>query len=114
VSTLTQADVAEKMGVTKSRVSQVERGEVSTIEAVARYVQAIGGTIQVSAVPASRRLGVSLCSRWHRAPAAAAHLAHGCPATSQTVGRQVRDAARNIRLIDFPQAHAELADRDTS
>jgi hypothetical protein len=38
------------MGVTKSRVSQVERGEVSTIEVVARYVQAIGGQIQISAV----------------------------------------------------------------
>ncbi len=47
---LTQAQVAEKMGVTKSRVSQVERGEVSTIEAIARYVAAIGGTIQISAV----------------------------------------------------------------
>jgi len=47
---LTQVQVAEKMGVTKSRVSQVERGEVSTIEVVARYVQAIGGTIQISAV----------------------------------------------------------------
>jgi DNA-binding XRE family transcriptional regulator len=47
---LTQADVAERMNVTKSRVSQIERGEVSTIEAVARYVQAIGGQIQISAV----------------------------------------------------------------
>ena len=47
---LTQANVAERMGVTKSRVSQIERGEVSTIEAVARYVQAIGGHIQISAV----------------------------------------------------------------
>ena len=47
---LTQAEVAERMSVTKSRVSQVERGEVSTIEAVARYVQAIGGQIQISAV----------------------------------------------------------------
>ena len=47
---LTQAEVAERMGVTKSRVSQIERGEVSTIEAVARYVQAIGGQIQISAV----------------------------------------------------------------
>ena len=47
---LTQADVAERMGVTKSRVSQIERGEVSTIEAVARYVQAIGGQIQISAI----------------------------------------------------------------
>jgi len=47
---LTQAQAAERMGVTKSRVSQIERGEVSSIEAVARYVQAIGGTIQISAV----------------------------------------------------------------
>jgi DNA-binding XRE family transcriptional regulator len=47
---LTQAEVAERMGVTKSRVSQIERGEVSTIEAVARYVEAIGGHIQISAV----------------------------------------------------------------
>jgi hypothetical protein len=31
--------VAERMGVTKSRVSQIERGEVSTVEAIARYVQ---------------------------------------------------------------------------
>jgi DNA-binding XRE family transcriptional regulator len=47
---LTQAEVAERMDVTKSRISQIERGEVSTIEAVARYVHAIGGHIQVSAV----------------------------------------------------------------
>jgi DNA-binding XRE family transcriptional regulator len=47
---LTQSEVAERMGVTKSRVSQIERGEVSTIEAVARYVQALGGQIQISAV----------------------------------------------------------------
>src|SRR3984957_20713905 len=47
---LTQAQTAERMGVTKSRVSQIERGEVFTIDAVARYVQAIGGTIQISAV----------------------------------------------------------------
>ncbi|MBT2228435.1 helix-turn-helix domain-containing protein [Nonomuraea sp. NEAU-A123] len=47
---LTQSDVAERMGVTKSRVSQIERGEVSTIETIARYVQALGGQIQVSEV----------------------------------------------------------------
>ena len=40
---LTQADVAERMGVTKGRVSQIERGEVSTVDVIARYVQAIGG-----------------------------------------------------------------------
>lgn len=47
---LTQLEVAERMGVTKSRVSQIERGEVSTVEAIARYVQALGGHLQISAV----------------------------------------------------------------
>ena len=47
---LTQADVAEHMRVAKSRVAQIERGEVFTLETVARYVQAIGGRIQISAV----------------------------------------------------------------
>ena len=47
---LSQTDVADKMGVTKSRVSQIERGEVSTVDAIARYVQALGGQIQISAV----------------------------------------------------------------
>jgi DNA-binding XRE family transcriptional regulator len=47
---LSQTDVADRMGVTKSRVSQVERGEVSTVEVIARYVQALGGQIQISAV----------------------------------------------------------------
>ncbi len=44
------ARAAERMGVTKSRISQIERGEVSTIDAVARYVQSIGARIQISAV----------------------------------------------------------------
>jgi len=47
---LTQAEAAERMGVTRSRVFRIERGEVSSIEAVARCVMAIGGTIQISAV----------------------------------------------------------------
>lgn len=47
---LTQVEVAERMGVTKGRVSQIERGEVSTVEAIARYVQALGGHLQISAV----------------------------------------------------------------
>jgi hypothetical protein len=31
------------MGVSPGRVSQVERGELATIDAVARYVEALGG-----------------------------------------------------------------------
>ncbi|MFK4036145.1 helix-turn-helix domain-containing protein [Nonomuraea wenchangensis] len=47
---MSQLEVADLMGVTKSRVSQIERGEVSTVEAIARYVQALGGQLQISAV----------------------------------------------------------------
>jgi len=37
------------MGVTPGRVSQIERGELATIDAVARYVQALGGRLDLIA-----------------------------------------------------------------
>ena len=46
---LTQAQLAETMGVTLGRVYQIERGELSTIEAIARYVQALGGRLDLVA-----------------------------------------------------------------
>jgi DNA-binding XRE family transcriptional regulator len=46
---LTQADVARLMGVTKGRVSQIERGEVFTVEVVGRYVEAFGGELRLLA-----------------------------------------------------------------
>lgn len=46
---LTQEEVAEIMGVTKSRVSQIERGEVASIPVLARYVEAIGGRLNLTA-----------------------------------------------------------------
>lgn len=39
---LFQTDVTDKMGVTKSRVSQIERGEVFAVDAIGRYFQALG------------------------------------------------------------------------
>ncbi|KPM52976.1 transcriptional regulator [Frankia sp. CcI49] len=47
---ITQTEVAERMGISKSRVSQIESGEVSTIDVIARYVDALGGEIQITAV----------------------------------------------------------------
>jgi DNA-binding XRE family transcriptional regulator len=46
---LTQAQVASKMGVGKSRVSQIERGRVSTREVLDRYVEALGGRLSLVA-----------------------------------------------------------------
>jgi DNA-binding XRE family transcriptional regulator len=44
---LTQRDVAAAMGVSVGRVSQIERGEVSTVEVLERYAAAVGGQLRV-------------------------------------------------------------------
>ena len=46
---LTQAELAPAMGVTPGRVSQIERGGLATIDAVARYVEALGGRLDLIA-----------------------------------------------------------------
>ena len=46
----TQAQVAERMGVSPGRVSQIESGLVSGQEVIGRYVEALGGSLVVVAV----------------------------------------------------------------
>ena len=46
---LTQAQLAEEMGITPGRVSQIECGEVSTLDAIVRYVEALGGRLEIVA-----------------------------------------------------------------
>lgn len=43
----TQAGLAEIMGVSPGRVSQIEHGEVATVEALAAYVSALGGKLEL-------------------------------------------------------------------
>ncbi|TLF82727.1 helix-turn-helix domain-containing protein [Nocardia cyriacigeorgica] len=42
---LTQEQVAERMGVTKGRVSHIEQGEISGQEVLTRYAAALGGEL---------------------------------------------------------------------
>ncbi len=42
---LTQQQVADRMGVTKGRISQIERGKISGHDVVARYAGALGGRL---------------------------------------------------------------------
>ena len=42
---LTQQQVAERMGVTKGRVSQIEQGKISGQDLVVRYAAALGGRL---------------------------------------------------------------------
>ena len=42
---LTQQQVAERMGVTKGRVSQIEQGKISGQDVLARFAEALGGRL---------------------------------------------------------------------
>jgi DNA-binding XRE family transcriptional regulator len=41
----TQLQIAERMGVTKGRVSQIERGKIARQDIIARYAAALGGRL---------------------------------------------------------------------
>lgn len=42
---LTQQDIADRMGVTKGRVSQIEQGQISGQDVLARFARALGGRL---------------------------------------------------------------------
>lgn len=44
---LTQAQVAARMEVSIARISQIENGDLSTQDVLARYVTALGGTLKL-------------------------------------------------------------------
>lgn len=46
---MTQRQVASIMGVTVSRVSQIENGELAGIDVLDRYVRALGGDLRIVA-----------------------------------------------------------------
>ncbi|WP_280444487.1 helix-turn-helix domain-containing protein [Nocardia brasiliensis] len=45
---LTQQQIAARMGVTKGRISQIERGQIAGYELLARYAVALGGRLRQS------------------------------------------------------------------
>ena len=51
--------VAAATGVTPGRVSQIERGEVAAIDAIARYIEALGGRLDLVASFADHTLTVA-------------------------------------------------------
>jgi DNA-binding XRE family transcriptional regulator len=46
---LTQAELADALGVSQARVSKIEHGETSGIDVVRAYVAALGGSVDVVA-----------------------------------------------------------------
>lgn len=46
---LLQKDIAAVMGISVARVSQIEHGEHTSLDVIARYVQALGGRLDLVA-----------------------------------------------------------------
>ncbi|MGH2928316.1 MAG: helix-turn-helix domain-containing protein [Solirubrobacteraceae bacterium] len=47
---LTQAQLAERLGVTQENVSRIERAEDTQLSTIRRYVEALGGNLELHAV----------------------------------------------------------------
>jgi DNA-binding XRE family transcriptional regulator len=46
---VTQAELADALGVSQARISKIEHGEISGIDVVRAYVAALGGSIDIVA-----------------------------------------------------------------
>ncbi len=55
---LTQRQVADVMGVSTGRISQIEHGDLSGLDVLDRYVQALGGELGLVATFANEQLKV--------------------------------------------------------
>jgi transcriptional regulator with XRE-family HTH domain len=56
---MTQVEVADAMGVSQNRVSQIENGDVDamTVSSIRRYVEALGGRLSITMdLPEGRRV----------------------------------------------------------
>ena len=55
---LTQRQVADAMGVSTGRVSQIEHGDLSELDVLDRYIQALGGQLGLVATFGDEQLKV--------------------------------------------------------
>ena len=53
---LTQGELAERVEITQSQLSKLERREDHRISTLRRYVQALGGSLEICAVINGRRI----------------------------------------------------------
>lgn len=58
---LTQTDVAERLNVTQTRVSALERGDVgrASVDTLRRYVEALGGQLRVEVEVGADRIQIA-------------------------------------------------------
>lgn len=56
---LTQTELAQRVEVTQSQLSKLERRDDHRISTLRRYVEALGGTLEITAVVKGKRIRLS-------------------------------------------------------
>jgi len=56
---LTQVQVAERLGTTQENVSRIERAEDTQLSTIRRYIEALGGNLELRAVFADRDIPIT-------------------------------------------------------
>ena len=64
---LTQKDLAAALGVSIARISQIEHGDVTSFEVIARYVEALGGRLDLVADFGDRTVRLPVSDTAHAA-----------------------------------------------
>jgi transcriptional regulator with XRE-family HTH domain len=99
----TQAEVAELTRVTQSALSRLERRQDSSLEVVRRFVEALGGELELVARVGSKRFHV-------KRPAAKATRSVRVQAPANDDGRRKQPAAKATRGVPLaPVARAAAA-----
>jgi transcriptional regulator with XRE-family HTH domain len=61
---LSQKHIAARLGVSTSRVSQIEHGRVTSFEVIARYIEALGGRLDLVAEFRDRIVRLRVSDTW--------------------------------------------------
>lgn len=88
---LSQRELADRLGVKQPRVAAIEKARNVTIDVLERYVDALGGTLQVTVIKGNRKiplLGVPPASR--RASAAGIEAASEAKASVARPSKSAR------------------------
>jgi DNA-binding XRE family transcriptional regulator len=64
---VTQKEIAAELGVSIARISQIEHGVVSSFDVIARYVEALGGRLDLVADFGDRTLRLPVTGAGHAA-----------------------------------------------
>ncbi len=63
---LSQRDVASLLGISQARVASIEKSRNVTVDVLDRYVQAVGGQLEISARRGGKRLPLLTATPSHR------------------------------------------------